>query len=177
MSNHFHLLIRFRDPRQLSACLAGLLRAYVHYYNRQYGFVGHLWQGRFKSPAVEMESYLLSCGRYIERNPLAAGIVSAPWDYAWSSCRAYALGERDELLTVDPYYEELGAEPAIRQERWREFLLAEDPKEEVVRRQDWLVGDTDFRRRTREWRGRPLERTGRPAQAEAGDVLPQTTCE
>jgi hypothetical protein len=48
MSNHFHLLLQLTDPRQLSACMAGLLRAYVHAYHRRFGFVGHLFQGRFK---------------------------------------------------------------------------------------------------------------------------------
>src|SRR5262249_13872805 len=48
MSNHFHLLMQLKNARQLSALMAGLLRAYVHYFNRRYGFVGHLWQGRFK---------------------------------------------------------------------------------------------------------------------------------
>jgi putative transposase len=62
MSNHFHLLLQLGDPAKLSALLAGLLRSYVHYYNRRYGFCGHLWQGRFKSPAIEIERYLLSCG-------------------------------------------------------------------------------------------------------------------
>jgi REP element-mobilizing transposase RayT len=56
MSNHYHLLIQMRDPRDLSVMMAGLQLAYVHYYHRRRGFVGHLWQGRFWSPAIEMES-------------------------------------------------------------------------------------------------------------------------
>jgi len=92
MTNHFHLLLRLEDGRRLSGLMAGLLRSYVHYFNRRHGFVGHLWQGRFKSPAVEAERYLLSCGRYIERNPVEAGIVEEPWACPWSSCRAYARG-------------------------------------------------------------------------------------
>src|SRR5438552_6128278 len=80
-----------------------MLRAYVHYFNRRYGFVGHLWQARFKSPAVEVEEYFLSCGRYIERNPLPARMVEQPWDYHWSSCRHYALGEVDPLLAANPW--------------------------------------------------------------------------
>ena len=72
VSNHFHLLVQCDDPAELSPCMAGLLRAYVHYHHRRYGFVGHLWQGRFKSPAVAVEEYFLSCARYIERNPVEA---------------------------------------------------------------------------------------------------------
>jgi putative transposase len=88
MDNHFHLLVQLPDARQLSRLLAGLLVAYWHHYRRRYQLVGHLFQGRCKTPAVEIESYLLSCGRYIERNPLEACMVAQPWDYRWSSCRA-----------------------------------------------------------------------------------------
>ena len=91
MGNHFHLLLQLGDPGRLSALMAGLLRAYVHHCHRRRGFVGHLFQGRFKSPAIEAETYLLSCGRYIERNPLAAGLTAEPWRYRWSSCATYAL--------------------------------------------------------------------------------------
>jgi putative transposase len=94
----FHLLLQLPRPQQLSRLMAGLLRAYVHYYHGRYDFVGHLFQGRFKSPAIEADSYLLSCGRYIERNPVEAGLVTEPWLYRWSICRAYALGEEDALL-------------------------------------------------------------------------------
>jgi putative transposase len=78
MSNHFHLLVQLSDPQHLSPLMAGMLRAYVHYFQGRYGFWGHLFQGRFKSPAIPCETYLLSCGRYIERNPLEAGLVTEP---------------------------------------------------------------------------------------------------
>ena len=97
--------------------------AYWHHYRRRYGLVGHLFQGRFKSPAVEAAAYLLSCGRYAERNPVAAGLCAVPWDYPWSSGRAYALGEADGLLDPHPHYEELSPDPERRRALWREFLL------------------------------------------------------
>ena len=107
-----------KSAKDLSACMAGVLRAYVHHFNRRYGFVGHLWQGRFKSPAVDVEPYFLSCARYIERNPVAAGLVAAPWDYAWSSSPAYALGKADPLLAYNVWYRELGKDASNRQRRW-----------------------------------------------------------
>ena len=113
MTNHIHFLVQLQDPRDVSPLMAGLLRAYVHHCDRQYGFVGHRFQGRFKSPAVQGEGYLLSCGRYIERNPLEAGLVARPWDYAWSSARFYGLGVPDPLLADNPYYLELS--PAEKQ--------------------------------------------------------------
>jgi hypothetical protein len=102
MGNHFHLAVQFQDPRRLSAFMAGLQRSYVHYFHRRRGFVGHLFQGRFKSPSIQLEGYLMSCGRYIERNPLAAeqALVQQPWDYPWSSCRYYALGEANAFRQV-----------------------------------------------------------------------------
>jgi putative transposase len=96
MDNHFHLLMQLPQARFLSRLMAGLLVSYWHHYRRRYGLVGHLFQGRFHSPAVQAEGYLLSCGRYIERNPVEARLVKRPWEYHWSSCRAYAFGtQRD----------------------------------------------------------------------------------
>jgi putative transposase len=143
--------------------MAGLLVAYWHHYRRRYGLVGHLFQGRFKSPAVEADEYLLSCGRYIERNPLEASLVAAPWDYAWSSCRAYAPGAVDALLAPNPWYETFGAQAGSRQEHWRGFLIGEVMKEAAVRQEDWIVGGAAFRQKMQ----RPTSRTaprdrGRP---------------
>jgi REP-associated tyrosine transposase len=162
MPNHFHLLVRAEDPKELSPWMAGLLLAYVHYHHRRSGFVGHLWQGRFKSPAVGVEDYFLSCARYIERYPLVAGLVGQPWQYRWSSCPAYALGVADPLLSYNVWYQGLGAVAEQRQQRWREFLFGDDPREEVVRRGDWTIGEEGYRRRLECPGARPARRRGRP---------------
>jgi putative transposase len=94
MTNHFHLLVQWDDPRRFSSLMAGLLLAYGHHGHRRYGFVGHGYQGRFKSPLIQREGYWLSCGRYIERNPVEAGMVTVPWEYAWSSALLRAGGGR-----------------------------------------------------------------------------------
>jgi putative transposase len=154
MDNHFHLFLQLPDARQLSPCMAGFGRSDVHAYHRQFGFVGHLFQGRFNSPAIDAEIYVLSCGRYIERNPLEAGLVAEPWTYRWSSCRVDALGEPDPLLTANPWYEELAATGERRQELWREFLLGEDAKEEAVRRAEGVLGSDEFRSDCRRARAR-----------------------
>ena len=75
MSNHYHLLLEILEPEKISHCMAGLGRAYTHYYHKTYSTAGYLWQGRFKLQPIEKESYLLACGRYIERNPVRVGIV------------------------------------------------------------------------------------------------------
>jgi putative transposase len=162
MDNHFHLLLQLDDPRRLSRVMAGLFVTYGHHCHRRHGYLGHLWQGRYKGPAVQRNSYLLSCGRYIERNPLAAGLVMQPWDFRWSSCRRYTLGEVNSLLTANPCYEELAATAEQRQERWREFLLAEGPKEKEVRRIAGVVGSAVFEQRLEDWQGRRVRgRRGR----------------
>jgi putative transposase len=166
MDNHFHLLAQLQDPRHISPLMAGLLRAFVHHCHRRHGFVGHRWQGRFKSPAVQCRDYLLSCGRYIERNPLEAGMVPLPWEYCWSSAAAYALGRTDPLLAENAEYLALSPGPGPRQERWRAFLLGTDPREEVIRRGDWAIGDEAFRLAAAQLQGRPIARgRGRPRKA------------
>lgn len=89
--------------------------------------------------------YLLSCGRYVERNPLAAGMVKQPWEYRWSSCRHYASGATDERVDDSPEILELSKQVARRQQLWQEFLLTKDPREPEVERGDWAIGDARFR--------------------------------
>ena len=118
---------------------------------------------------MEAEPCLLSSGRYFERNPLAASRVSAPWAYRWSSGRAYAQGEQDALLAPNPWYDALAAEPSRRVQLWQEFVLGEDPKEEVVRREDGVVDSEGFRWQMQRQRARPAPwAQGRPSAAPAG---------
>jgi hypothetical protein len=79
LDNHFPLRFQRRHPDQLAKRRAGLWVAYGHPDRRRYGRVGHLFPGRFQGPAVAAEAYLRSCGRYLERNPLAAARVFLPW--------------------------------------------------------------------------------------------------
>jgi putative transposase len=165
LSNHFHLLLQLDDPRRLSSLMAGLLLTYVRYVNARYGFVGHLFQGRFKSPLIQREDYWLTCGRYIERNPVEAKVVLLPWDYPFSSARACALGEANDLLTEDPAYLELSPDPQRRQQLWQEFLLGDDPREAEIRRGGWAVGSDSFRQAMALVLGRPQpRRRGRPSK-------------
>ena len=85
MNNHIHLLLKSSYRQSLSKAMQGIGLAYTLWYNRKYRRVGHLWQDRFKSYPVEVDAYLLECGRYIERNPVRASIVSYPEEYCWSS--------------------------------------------------------------------------------------------
>ncbi len=87
---------------------------YVQYVNRTHGRSGTLWEGRFRSSLVQTEGYLLRCYRYIEMNPVRAGMAAHPAGYRWSSFRANARGMPDSLLTPHPQYLALGRDAAAR---------------------------------------------------------------
>lgn len=88
MGNHYHLVLHTRQPN-LSRLMRHVNGVYTQVFNRRYGPVGHLLQGRFKAILVDRDAYLLALCRYVERNPVAAGIVAQPQDWPWSSCRAH----------------------------------------------------------------------------------------
>jgi len=105
MANHIHILGWIERGVEMPQLMQFLLLGYSRWYRKRASYVGHLWQGRYKSPLIEKESYFLECGRYIERNPVRAGIVKRVKDYRWTSYRHYAYGEGDPLLDDSPYYE------------------------------------------------------------------------
>jgi REP element-mobilizing transposase RayT len=88
MGNHYHLVLHTRQAN-LSRLMRHFNGVYAQSFNRQHGLVGHLFQGRFKAILVDRDAYLLTLCRYVERNPVAAGLVRHPADWAWSSCRAH----------------------------------------------------------------------------------------
>jgi len=94
----------------------------VRYFNFSYKRTGTLWEGRFKSCLVQDEDYLLQLYRYIELNPVRAGMVEQPSDYAGSSYPINALGKISALCTAHPLYLALGSEPIERQSRYRELF-------------------------------------------------------
>ena len=84
MTNHVHLLVTPWQANGVSRMMQSLGRYYVRYYNQTYRRSGTLWEGRYKSCLVESTDYLLQCYRYIELNPVRAGMVEDPSDYFWS---------------------------------------------------------------------------------------------
>lgn len=108
MTNHVHLLATPERENGLSRMMQQLGRRYVRYFNHRYGRSGTLWEGRFKACLVQESGYLLGCYRYIELNPVRAGMVVDPAEYRWSSYRANALGVESTLCTPHPEYLALG---------------------------------------------------------------------
>jgi putative transposase len=108
MTNHTHILCTPQTLNGVSKMMQALGRMYVSYFNFTYKRTGTLWEGRYKSCLVQSESYLIKLYRYIELNPVRAGMVADPADYSWSSYQCNALGKKSNLLTPHPLYLGLG---------------------------------------------------------------------
>ena len=132
MSSHFHLLVRPGPGQSISRILQSLTVAHTWRHHRRHRSSGHVWQGRFKSPVIQDDDHLLTVLRYIEANPLRAGMVDAAGDYRWSSFPAHGLGRPDPLLDPITVYESLARTPATRRRRWSAFVQQLPPDEELA---------------------------------------------
>ncbi len=132
MPNHVHLLVTPPADGALSRAMQSLGRRYVRWFNDKYSRSGTLWEGRFRSAPIDADRYLLACSRYIELNPVRAGIVSAPEQYRWSSYAHHAGIRVDPLVTDHPLVWALGNTPFERQLAYRR-LFDEDLPAEILR--------------------------------------------
>lgn len=123
MTNHVHLLVTPHDSDSVSRMMQTVGRRYVRYFNQAYQRTGTLWEGRFKSCLVDTEDYLLSCQRYIEMNPVRAGMVDDPADYHWSSYQANALGIPSRLCVPHATYLSLAGSEPDRQSAYRGLFI------------------------------------------------------
>ena len=109
MSNHVHLLLTpdhlVGPPRMLKSIGA----LFVQHVNKQQARTGALWERRYRSSVVVSQRYFLVCSRYIELNPVRAGMVDHPSQYRWSSYHRNADGCPDALITPHPLYQALGS--------------------------------------------------------------------
>ena len=133
MTNHVHLLLTPRARESFSRLMATVNQRYVQSVNRRKGRCGSSWQGRFRSCLVDTESYFLTCQRYIELNPVRAGMVRRPADYAWSSYSANALGLPCPMLTPHPCFLSLGELDEARRRRYRALFEAPITQDELDR--------------------------------------------
>lgn len=142
MNNHTHLLMRSDlSDNGIARLMHALQTSYAGYYHKKYGKTGHVFENRFKNYWIGLDSYLLECGRYIERNPVRAGMVAGPEDYPWSSYRYYALGHSDKLLTTNPVFMDLGDNESERRSAYVQYVQAIRVYESIV--------DQFFEKRTR----------------------------
>lgn len=166
MSNHYHLVLEIDNPENISSLMAGLHRSYSCYHHRIYGSSGFLWQGRFKLQPVEKDNYLVACGRYIERNPVKANIISEAQGYPFSSARFYCFGKNDGLTVEDPLFPSFGNNSIERRISYADFLRNFDAEEEkYFENLEQPVGNKEFLKRLLILNGRHIpQRKGRPSK-------------
>jgi putative transposase len=119
MTNHVHFLVTPVTETALSKTMKSIGERYAQYFNRQYQRTGGLFDGRYRSLVIDTEAYWFTCMRYVELNPVRAGMTAAPEDYRWSSHRAHAFGVTDDLIVPHAMYLALGSSDHVRQQCWR----------------------------------------------------------
>lgn len=186
MTNHVHLLVTPGRAGAVSTLMQSLGRRYVQYVNHTYRRSGTLWEGRFLASVVHAEAYLLKCMRYIELNPVRAGMVEQPGDFRWSSFRYNGLGRPNRMIKEHEIYSALGPDSETRRQAYRELFRAQLDDEvlaeirEASQAGTLLSGErfrkeveiAQQRRLTRASRGRPRkveEEKATDAQLEFGE--------
>jgi len=104
MPNHFHMVLMPNQPDHLSMWMHWLMSTHANRYRQHYKTTGHLWQGRFKSFIIQNDEHLITVLRYVEANPLRAGLVFSAKDWLWSSLRE-RIDERTETIISDLPFE------------------------------------------------------------------------
>jgi len=178
MTNHVHLLLTPSEVGAVSRLMQNLGREYVGWVNASRERSGTLWEGRFKSCPVDGARYALTCIRYIELNPVRAGMVAHPAHYRWSSYGCNAKGRADALITAHPAIQGLAVDRVVGRERYRELVeTGLEPAEldslrlHANRQRAW--GSEEFASRIEAALGRPakIAKRGRPARIVTGELL------
>ena len=173
MTNHVHLLITPEIPTGVSLVIRDLGRDYVRQVNKIYKRTGTMWEGRFKSSLVDHHNYCLACYRYIELNPVRAGMVTNPHDYRWSSFNYNALGGQSDFLVPHECWLALGQDRLERLWNYKELVNESLDQEQIntIRyglRKGLPTGDGRFKTQIEESLSIKLGdgRRGRPANSQ-----------
>jgi putative transposase len=119
MTNHVHLLVTPGGPEASGRFMKHVGQCYVQTINERMRRSGTLWEGRYYSCLLRSDEYVLACYRYIELNPVRAGMVHAPRDYAWSSYLAHGEGTEMSWLVPHIAYQSLADTPTQRMATYR----------------------------------------------------------
>jgi len=132
MTNHVHLVIDpGANPDSLSLLMKRVAGRQTRYVNKLEKRTGSLWEGRFKSSIVSQKEYLAACCRYIELNPLRAGMATNPAEYRWSSYACKGEGKQDLVVDFDTSYLARGGNESERQVAYAEYVLGTVPEYEL----------------------------------------------
>ncbi len=123
--NHTHMQVKTNKASDFSKFMKRLNLAYFHHFRQNYNWIGHFWQDRFKSQPIGKDEYFIQCGKYIELNPVRAGLAENPENFLYSSYRHYAYGESNPLLTDDIFYESFGQNSKERQKAYQKLIIDE----------------------------------------------------
>jgi putative transposase len=183
MTNHVHLLVAPESEKGISRVMQSLGRRYVQYFNYRYRRTGTLWEGRYKATLVDTEQYLLTCYRYIELNPVRAGMAGHPGDYRWSSFNHNGLGKSDALITHHEIYQALGPDDIQRQQHYRALFdqvidskTVDDIREATNK--GWVLGNDSFKQQIALLLDRQLEPKCRGGDRRSGEYRSgQAKCE
>ena len=164
MTNHVHLLMTSGSADGASLAMKHLGQQFVQCVNRTRKRTGSLWEGRFRSSIVDSEGYLLRCHRYIEMNPVRAGMVVHPGDYPWSSYRANAWGLASDMVTTHSRFAALGDTDEQRRAAYLHLFragLSTQELEEIraAANGGFALGSPEFVERLGEIAGRPAGRS------------------
>ena len=170
MTNHVHLLLTSPDHRSCGELMRRLAQLHSQYMNRTHGRTGSLWEGRYRSCLVQAENYVLACYRYIDSNPVRAGICADPSGYEWSSYRANAAMQFDGCLMPHEEYLRPGFSAGARGDAYVQ-LFSSDPRywrtDEIRKATNGnvVLGSDTFKRQLATTLGRRVEpgKAGRPA--------------
>lgn len=168
MTNHIHLLATPGEENSISKVFQSVGRKYVQYFNYAYKRSGTLWEGRYRATVVDSEQYLLTLMRYIELNPVRAGMVPHPREYPWSSYRFNADGEKglnSDWLVPHREYLRLGRTSEDRLSAYRQLFRASIGKEELQAIREsthkgWALGDGRFKAQIEALSGRRAKSMG-----------------
>jgi len=169
MTNHVHLLVTPDEDEGLSGFMQALGRRYVRWFNDRHHRTGTLWEGRFRSTVIAADGYFLACMRYIELNPVRAGLSAEAADYRWSSNPHHVGRSVDPVITDHALFWALGNTPFERQSAYQSLFdvpLPEDQVQEIRRatNRGWALtrGDHASKEEPVETKFRAPGRRGRP---------------
>lgn len=166
MTNHIHLLLTPEEEDSISRVMRVVGSQYAQYLNKSYKRTGTIWEGRHKASPVHAQDYLLKCYRYIELNPVNAGLVKQPEEYYWSSYHSNAWGDVVEWIVPHHEYLQLGTDKEARCIAYRALFagrIAESDLHAIRRAAHYChpLGDDRFRLQIESKLGRSVGQAAR----------------
>lgn len=140
MTNHVHLIATPLQAEALALVMQAVGRQYVRQFNRRHGRTGTLWEGRYRASIIQEDRYLLACQRYVEMNPVRAGMVGRPEEFVWSSHRHHLGLAADPLVSPHNVYWALGNTPFDREAAYRELFEGPPAVSDANLTEDLLMG-------------------------------------